>query len=299
VRNDHVGYPFRMSTEVQLQTAASSSGWQLCLRNVEAGADELIDLLGARGARVTFSQTDGLVATFSGAPELILMDALGAWLENLGLDEAVLFTRLADTDPWLESWRAVFVSTRVSDRLSIRPVWESPVEGRRDIILDPTTAFGGGFHPTTAACLEMLDRSLAHLQRDLAEPTVLDLGAGTGILALAAAHLGGRVVGVEIDGPACESARRNAALNGVSDRITIIHDTLRGDHPRYDLVVANVLASVLIALAPAITEVTGRDLILSGIQESKEAVTRAAYPGLVLVDRVLDRGWVTLWLRHS
>jgi ribosomal protein L11 methyltransferase len=284
------------NTEASTQHPAAPLGWQLRLQGVEASADELADLLGARGAKVSHSVADGLVARFSGAPELILMDALGAWLENLGQMDAVLHTRRTDDAPWLESWRAVFTASPVSARLWIRPVWEAAVAGRTDIILDPTTAFGGGFHPTTAACLALLDRAIAEAPN--ASPSVLDLGSGTGILALAAAHLGASVVGVEIDGPACEAAVRNAELNGVSERVRIVHGTLSNDHPTYDLVVANVLASVLIALAPSLRGVTGRDLILSGIQTAKEAATLAAYAGFDLIERVEDRGWVTLWLRR-
>jgi len=285
-----------MSTSPPSGSSSPPNGWQLGLRGVEVAWDELSDLLAARGAEVD-NDPEGelLVATFEGTPDLVIMDALGAWLDNLGLAGAELVTRRAASEPWQPSWRAVFTATRISDRLWVRPVWEEPVAGRVDVVIDPTNAFGGGFHPTTGACLAMLDRALAGLP---ASATVLDVGAGTGILAIAAAHLGATVVGVEIDGAACRSAERNAELNGVAARVTIVHDTLQRDPRRVDLVVANVLASVLIALAPAILAATDKELILSGIQASKEDATRAAYTELELVERTLDRGWVTLRLRR-
>lgn len=285
-----------MGTSLPSPSASSPSGWQLALRGVEVAWDELSDLLAARGAEVDNDpDNELLIATFEGAPDLVIMDALGAWLDNLGLSEAELSTRRAASDPWQPSWRAVFTATRVSDRLWVRPVWEEPVVGRVDIVIDPTNAFGGGFHPTTGACLAMLDRALAGLP---SPARVLDVGAGTGILAIAAAHLGADVVGVEIDGAACRSAERNAELNGVAARVKVVHDTLQREQRPVDLVVANVLASVLIALAPAILDATGKELILSGIQSSKEDATRAAYASLELVERTLDRGWVTLRLRR-
>ncbi|MCC6624759.1 MAG: 50S ribosomal protein L11 methyltransferase [Deltaproteobacteria bacterium] len=292
-----------MSTPTSPPPAPSSSAtpaatrWQLALRGVEVAWDELSDLLAARGAEVDNDpEGEMLVATFEGEPDLIIMDALGAWLDNLGLSDAELSTRRAASDPWQPSWRAVFTATRVSERLWVRPVWEEPTPGRVDIVIDPTNAFGGGFHPTTGACLAMLDRALAGLP---AGASVLDVGAGTGILAIAAAHLGASVVGVEIDGAACKAAERNAELNGVAARVTVVHDTLQRDQRPVDLVVANVLASVLIALAPAILDATGRELILSGIQTSKEEATRAAYAALELVERTVERGWVTLRLRRA
>lgn len=278
---------------------AAKGTWALALRGVEVSWDELSDLLEARGAEV--ESVDGmLVAELPMPADLIIMDALGAWLDNLGLGgDAELQTRVGD-GPWQDGWRAVFQATKVSDRLWVRPAWEPAVDGRRDVIIDPTRAFGAGFHPTTAACLAMLDRALAAVPIALdgsgSAPTVLDVGAGTGILAIAAAHLGADVVGVEIDGTACQDAERNAALNGVADKVRIIHDTLQREQERRDVVVANVLASVLIALAPAILDATGREVILSGIQTSKEDAVRAAYDKLVLVERASERGWVTLRL---
>ncbi|MFO0749022.1 MAG: 50S ribosomal protein L11 methyltransferase [Myxococcota bacterium] len=282
-------------------TKAAETTWALGLRGVELGWDELADLLEARGAEV--ETVDGMLVAelplVNGEADLIIMDALGAWIDNLGLAGSELVTRRGD-GPWQEGWRAVFHATRISDRLWVRPAWEPAVPGRAEVIIDPTRAFGAGFHPTTAACLAMLDRALAGVAATgVARPTVLDVGAGTGILAIAAAHLGADVVGVEIDATACVDAERNARLNGVSERVTIIHDTLQREQVRRDVVVANVLASVLIALAPAILDATGREVILSGIQTSKEDGVLAAYKELGLVERAVDRGWVTLRLARS
>jgi ribosomal protein L11 methyltransferase len=185
--------------------------------------------------------------------------------------------------------------------LWVRPVWEPAVEGRVEVIIDPTRAFGAGFHPTTSACMAELDRALG----DRTGVSVLDVGTGTGILAIAAAHLGAEVVGVEIDAVACIDAERNAALNGVSERIRVRHGSLElladpthGLPPSYELVVANVLGPILVKLAPAIIPACDARLILSGIMLEREPEVIAAYPGFGLVARVEVRGWVTLHLQR-
>ena len=279
---------------MDIAPSSSRLGWQLGLRHADDAWDELAELLAARGAEVELESHEAmLVATFEGEPELLIMDALGAWLHNLRVPHAELSTRRSPDEPWQPSWRAIYTTTQLSERLWVRPIWDPPVAGRVEIIIDPTNAFGGGRHPTTEACLAMLDRALATLP---APATVLDIGTGTGILAIAAAHLGANVVGVEIDEASCRSAERNAVLNGVADRVVVVHDTLRPDHTAD---VANVIASFVIEHAQTLTAAARHELILSGIQAPKEDAARAAYADLELVERVLDRGWVTLRYRHG
>ena len=277
--------------------------WQLGLEGVDDAWDALAGLFEARGA--TLDAEPGRAGTrqvvsFASLDRMI-MDAVGAWLDGFHLDGVALSTRLGNGGPWQEGWRAIFSATQVSERLWVRPAWESALAGRTDIVIDPTRAFGAGFHPTTAACLRLTDTFLA-----TAPPgaEVLDVGTGTGILAIAAAHLGARVVGIEIDGAACVDAASNAALNGVADRIRIEHGVLRsaaeGDTRTYDLVLANELATVLIKLAPTLLASARRAIVLSGIQASQEAAVLGAYgvgPGAIAArDRIEDRGWVTLLL---
>ena len=282
----------------------AEGGWELALGGLEGAADVIGPLLETRGAEVDVDDAGELFARFDGTPDLLVMDALGAWLDGLRMDDVALRTRRLDAagrGEWQEGWRAVFTATQLSPRLWVRPVWEASVPGRTEVIIDPTRAFGAGFHPTTSACMAELDRAIG----DSAGITVLDVGTGTGILAIAAAHLGADVVGVEIDAVACIDADRNAALNGVAERIRVRHGSLElletpaTDLPRvYDLVVANVLGPILVKLAPGIIPATGRALILSGIMLEREPEVLEAYPGFAIVARVEVRGWVTLHLQR-
>jgi ribosomal protein L11 methyltransferase len=173
------------------------------------------------------------------------------------------------------------------------------------IQVEAALAFGTGHHGTTKGCLMAFDELLK-----LTRPRkILDLGTGTGVLAIAAAKaLGHGVLASDIDRTSVTIARANAALNRVADRVRVIHANglshpyIRGNAP-YDLVFANILAGPLVRLAPGIARVVrlGGHVILSGLLTSQDRQVRAAYraQGLIPVQkRVLDN-WVTLTLRRG
>jgi ribosomal protein L11 methyltransferase len=163
-----------------------------------------------------------------------------------------------------------------------------------------SNAFGSGHHPTTALCIEALEEMLA------AEPAagVLDVGTGTGILALAALKMGvPQAVGLDIDADALTVAGKNARLNGATERLKLIvggPDAVEGNWP---LVVANILAAPLIEIAPVLVRRLGHDgrLILSGIPLSLEAEVRRAYEhlGVRLWNSKTRSGWTALTARAS
>ncbi|MFZ4580411.1 MAG: 50S ribosomal protein L11 methyltransferase [Myxococcota bacterium] len=284
--------------------------WQLGLEGVEVAWDALAGLLEARGATVGCEAGPNgprRIATFE-TLDRMNMDAVGAWLEGFQLDDVGLVTRMGDTGPWQDGWRAIFQAAQVSPRLWVRPAWEAPVKGRLDIVIDPTHAFGAGFHPTTAGSLQLTDRVLGRLaQRGVAEASVLDVGTGTGILAIAAAHLGARVVGIEVQAAACTDAAANAALNGVANRVVVEHGNFRstseGDARVFDVVLANVLAGFLMRHAPAILAAARHAIVLAGVDEDTESDVLTVYGvgtgATTLTDRFEDRGWVTLALARS
>ena len=155
-------------------------------------------------------------------------------------------------------------------------------------------AFGTGIHPTTRGCLEMLQR---------VEPmpaAVLDVGCGSGILSLAALALGSeRVEGCDTDTVAIEASRANAERNGMGDRFEVRHGSLTdGAAERFPLVLANLVAAVLIELAPRLAGHTasGGTLIASGIIDSRlgEVVSALSDAGFAEVDRIEAGEWVTL-----
>lgn len=148
---------------------------------------------------------------------------------------------------WAEAWKAHYHPVRIGRRLLIRPLWaETTADGLIEIALDPGMAFGTGTHPTTQLCLEALEDRLPTGAR------VLDLGCGSGILAIAAARLGAAsVLALDIDPIAVESAQTNIVQNGVAERITVQQGSLESlvtSARRFDLIVVNILAKVIIAM---------------------------------------------------
>lgn len=171
---------------------------------------------------------------------------------------------------WQSFWKHHFKSRPIGQRLCIRPVWEksrAPAKGRKTIWLDPGLSFGTGEHFTTRFCLEQLDRICgANAVR-----TMLDVGTGSGILAIAAARLGvPRITAFDHDALALEQARANIRLNRASRNIaTSVLDMERDAFPkgRFDVVCANVYSRLLIEAASALAGATRRWLLLSGIRE--------------------------------
>ncbi len=205
----------------------------------------------------------------------------------LGMSLAPEVRRVRDQD-WRTSWRKHFKIIKVSPRLVVRPPWLQYVagEGEQVLTIEPGMSFGTGSHETTLACLQLLDE-LAWEGRDR---SVLDLGCGSGILSIAAAKLGfAEVRGIDNDTDSVIIARRNAEINGVDLRFE--QADLGACNGLADLVVANVLASVLTEHAAAVagcvrTGTVGQGvLVLSGILDGQYARVAETYRRLGFVER--------------
>lgn len=200
---------------------------------------------------------------------------------------------------WQESWKRFFHTMRVSKRIVVRPSWE-PFTAEPDdrvITLDPGMSFGTGQHGTTQGCLVFLDDLAA--EGDL-NRTVVDMGCGSGILAIGAKLLGfPNVTGFDNDPDAVRIAGENAELNGVAIPFTV--DDLAGMTVKADIVVANILAVVLIAFADNIARATGRELIVSGILDEQYPDVLRAFEtrGFREVRTVLIAGWRSGHLRRG
>lgn len=245
-------------------------------------ADDVAALLveeGAGGAEVR----DGTVTPMPGAPRPALDRAhvvaffdsrRGAEAAAAALGASGEIEEIADRD-WGESWKEGLAAFAVG-RAFIRPSWiqATPPEGLAEIVLDPGMAFGTGTHPTTALCLAGIDALLA----EAPGADVLDVGTGSGLLAIAAKKLGaGRVVGTENDPVALRVAEENATRNGAALELRLAApDAVEG---RFPIVVANILANALVELAPAIAArvAPGGTLLLAGILAGQEDDVRAAY----------------------
>ena len=211
----------------------------------------------------------------------------------VGLDLLPTVGTLARCD-WAESWKRFFHVEHISDRVVVRPSWEAYAAqpGECVIELDPGLSFGTGKHATTQACLRFLDR----LAAEDCGRTVLDMGCGSGILAVGAKLLGfADVRGFDNDPDCVRISRENAEANGVSIPFSL--DDLSHPHAASDIVVANILAPVLIEYASqvAASVATGprSRLVLSGILDEQYAAVRDAYraQGLTEIDAILVENW--------
>ncbi|HKB77557.1 MAG TPA: 50S ribosomal protein L11 methyltransferase [Myxococcales bacterium] len=220
---------------------------------------------------------------------------------ELGRAEAPV--EVAEED-WSVAWRKHHRRLRVGPRSWVQPPWEdAPVApGEVRVLIDPGMAFGTGSHPTTALCLERVDELLAQAPG----ADALDVGTGSGVIALLAVKLGaGRVCGTENDPVALEAARRGAELNGIRperiDWALADPDELPGGP--YRIVVANILLNTLVELAPAIARkvAPGGRLVLSGLLSSQAAEAEAAYAaqGLLPAGRAERDGWVRVELSRA
>ena len=208
--------------------------------------------------------------------------ALVSTLAALELDLPQFETVEAPNQDWRSAWQRFFHPENVSPRLVVAPPWERPPPGgdRHVIVIDPGMSFGTGQHPTTRACLALIDE----LADPASQASFLDLGCGSGILAVAAAKLDyAPIVAIDQDPVAVGKAKENLALNGevssVECRVCGVGEL---DLPyRADLVAANILASVLIEAADAIVSCVapGGRLILSGILDEQYSEVRTAFEG--------------------
>ena len=209
-----------------------------------------------------------VTALFAGGtrPQAVL-DALDAFDDGVDWN-AARFREVEDQD-WERAWLDQYQPMRFGARLWITPWTMEPADAGEDAVivrLDPGLAFGTGTHPTTALCLEWLEG------QDLSGQRVLDFGCGSGILAIAALKLGAhRAHGVDNDPQALLASEDNAQRNGVGERFTVVlpHDDADTQYP---IVVANILASALDALAPLLAQRTraGGRIALSGILAGQE-----------------------------
>ncbi|MGH2915680.1 MAG: 50S ribosomal protein L11 methyltransferase [Solirubrobacteraceae bacterium] len=226
-----------------------------------------------------------------GAPgELPQLPALRAAAGGAYVD--IVTTEIADD--WSQRWRDFHRPLTIGDQLTVRPPWEPPAATALDVVIDPGQAFGTGAHATTRLCLELMLDAAA---RTAARGAFVDLGCGSGVLAIVAARLGwGPVLALDFDKAAVTATLQNAARNGVALHVRSF-DLRHEQVPDAELVVANVLAPPLRAWAASQRRFP-RELILSGLlaTEADELAAAFAARGLAERDRRASGEWAALAL---
>jgi ribosomal protein L11 methyltransferase len=214
----------------------------------------------------------------------------------------VRVTSLKEED-WANAWKDHFQVHRIGERVVIRPPWRDyvPKDDEVVIVLDPGMAFGTGLHPSTKLSMLGVEETVR------AGDTVLDVGTGSGILAIAAVKLGAdRADTVDVETVAVRATAENAERNGVSDKIAVELGSVGPGEPfkdEYDVVLANIIARVLIDLSASIVAHTksGGHMVLAGIIESREQDVIDAFVanGAEMVNRRSQEDWVSLVLRRA
>ena len=234
------------------------------------------------------------------------LSRLFAGLEELkrkypGYGTLVLDTRSIPDENWGESWKRFYHPLRAGKHLVIKPSWEefTPLPGDHIIHLDPGMAFGSGYHDTTCLCLSLLEKYQQNGDR------VIDVGTGSGILAIGSAMLGaGDVLAIDIDPDAVRTAKQNVEINGVADKVRVQEGNLLDRvEESCDLCVANIIADIVISFAAPLKRNIrpGGLFICSGIVRERAEEVRAALraAGYEELDAVFTEEWVAFCSRRS
>lgn len=230
-------------------------------------------------------------------PDVNPMEAIAFLSERFTseeIDHKIDTSGCAEED-WRNNWKQYFHPTPVGEKLLIRPSWREDYDpqGRTVLNIDPGLAFGTGNHETTRLCLEMIEKYLNKGDK------VLDVGCGSGILAIGALLLGAEnAVGVDIDRIAVDTAKENAKINNVSDKFQVIcGDLTEKVTGKYNLIAANIVADAIMMLSKGVKNFMNEDTvyIMSGIIDLRaEEVINSLKTDFEIIEDHRDNGWVCL-----
>ena len=221
-------------------------------------------------------------------------------LEPWSYETVAVEKRIIPDENWAENWKQSYHALRAGKHLVIKPSWEeyAPRDGDHIIEMDPGMAFGSGYHDTTRLCLTLLEKYLRSGQR------VIDVGTGSGILALGAAFSGaGSVLAIDIDPDAVRVARENVAHHGLSDKIQVLEgDLLSRVSETCDVCIANIIADIIVSSAVQLRDhiVPGGLFICSGIilersDEIRSVLLAAEYE---IVEQLSTEEWTAFCVRR-
>ena len=275
---------------------------EITVTAAEESKEAVIHFMREMGALGFIERDDSIVAYFEHAASAEdICSKIGrfeATLTSSGLDPSLSFAYavLPDRD-WNDTWKKSFSPINVGRNLCIVPSWLDAETDRIPLIIDPGMVFGTGHHETTRTCLSLIEKTAETGSKG----RLLDVGTGTGILAIGAGLLGfAEVVAVDVDPLAVENAIRNAAANGLKN-IEITRGDISMVTGSFDVIVANLLSEILVDIAHDLVERLsfGGTAILSGLLAGQvdEVIDAMQAAGLVLWEKIIDGKWVSLVLR--
>lgn len=287
----------------------AESWLQLSVRTSAANIDAASNFLIERGSPGVVVKRYGLDAFFpvNGDAASLKKDVQRFFVALIRLsshaDKARLNWKVVQAENWNNSWKRFIKPRRIGKSFWVTPPWLQPPKFRlRQVItIEPGMAFGTGTHATTRSCLEFLEVAADRLRAD--KFTALDVGTGSGILAIALDKLGAREVwGIDNDPVALKVARENLIVNHAAEKVRLTGKHLSAIRKTFSLVVANLTAETILELAGSLEKKVAADgyLVLSGILRQKcRAVTSRFAGKFTTVKRKQSREWVTLLLRRK
>jgi len=209
--------------------------------------------------------------------------------------EGIVTAAKVNEEQWENNWKKYYKPTKVGERIVIKPIWEQYEKKEEELIveLDPGMAFGTGTHETTRMCIKALEKYVNP------NSTVFDIGTGSGILAITAAKLGAdRVIGVDLDPVAVDSAKNNVSFNDIKDIEILYGDLMEVVKGKANIVVANIIADVIIFLTETVKEFIEEKgyFVASGIilERRESVVKKLEQCGFEIVEVMEDGEWVCI-----
>lgn len=278
--------------------------YEFTIKVPETFKDTLIHRLSEAGCLGVIENDEFLVAYFPEKldisdvkTDLSIMKAI---LEKAGRSHELSYEcALIPEQDWNAAWKKDFRPVDAGERFTILPPWEEKRPGRINLVIDPGMAFGTGHHETTRSCLTLMEKYATIPKKN----SFLDLGTGTGILAIAASKLGyRRVIGIDTDPLAVDAARKNIETNRTPE-VDIREGSLSEIDETFDVIAANLISGVLVQLAGELSAAlnTGGIAILSGILSGQEGevIEAMSAAGLRTLERYRDGKWVSLVVERS